>query len=275
MRTYGVNGFKAYIRNHIKLGHLFASLVASRSDLFRIITSPAFALTVISIVPRIPALLRQYMAIKLRQLKLEREPRTNGSYYVNGESKTIHANGEPKMNGQPMMNGGPQMNGGPKMNEEPIVIGRVDVHEKINNREPRTMEDTPTNGLSKINGTSKINGMFNMNGYAAIDGESHIRGEPQMVRESNINGKIDVAEKVDNNGEPKIEEERGIFKINGTAHINSEPKLNGVSMNADFITNDEVTSCAKEWYIEYANMVTKNQITCYFITSMTNYVIPS
>lgn len=50
MRTYGLNGFKAYIRNHIVCGDLFSSLVASRPDLFKIVTAPAFALTALQIV---------------------------------------------------------------------------------------------------------------------------------------------------------------------------------------------------------------------------------
>lgn len=51
MRTYGLNGFKAYIRNHINCADLFSTLVASRPDLFNIITAPAFALTALQIVP--------------------------------------------------------------------------------------------------------------------------------------------------------------------------------------------------------------------------------
>lgn len=50
MRTYGLNGFKDYIRNHIVCGDLFSSLVASRPDLFKIVTTPAFALTALQIV---------------------------------------------------------------------------------------------------------------------------------------------------------------------------------------------------------------------------------
>ena len=52
MRTYGVQGLKAHIRNHIKLGELFHSLVKSRPDIFRVLTLPAFALTVLTVVPR-------------------------------------------------------------------------------------------------------------------------------------------------------------------------------------------------------------------------------
>ncbi|KZF21245.1 PLP-dependent transferase [Xylona heveae TC161] len=49
MRTYGIEGFKAHIRHHVKLNDLFHSLILSRPDLFRILTPPAFALTVLSV----------------------------------------------------------------------------------------------------------------------------------------------------------------------------------------------------------------------------------
>ena len=51
LRTYGVNGLKEHIRNHIRLGEMFHRLVNSRPDLFRVLTPPAFALTVLTIVP--------------------------------------------------------------------------------------------------------------------------------------------------------------------------------------------------------------------------------
>lgn len=51
LRTWGVQGLRAHIRHHIKLGNLFASLIGSRSDLFSILTPPAFALTVITVRP--------------------------------------------------------------------------------------------------------------------------------------------------------------------------------------------------------------------------------
>ena len=52
LRTYGINGLKAYIRKHIKLGELFHGWVRERSDIFRVFTPPAFALTVLTIKPR-------------------------------------------------------------------------------------------------------------------------------------------------------------------------------------------------------------------------------
>ena len=52
MRTYGVEGMRAHIRRHIKLGEMFAGLVRERKDLFKIVAPPAFALTVIQVVPR-------------------------------------------------------------------------------------------------------------------------------------------------------------------------------------------------------------------------------
>ena len=53
LRTYGVSGLKAHIRRHVKLGELFHSLVLSRPDLFNVPTPPAFALTVLTVVPRV------------------------------------------------------------------------------------------------------------------------------------------------------------------------------------------------------------------------------
>lgn len=49
IRTWGVEGLKAHIRHHIKLGELFVSLVKSREDLFSILVPPAFALTVLTV----------------------------------------------------------------------------------------------------------------------------------------------------------------------------------------------------------------------------------
>ena len=50
MRTYGIDGLKAHIRQHIKLGELFHSLVLSRRDLFKVVTDPSFALTVLTVI---------------------------------------------------------------------------------------------------------------------------------------------------------------------------------------------------------------------------------
>lgn len=49
MRSYGLNGMKAHIRKTIELGNTFANLIRARSDLFEIVTKPAFALTVFRI----------------------------------------------------------------------------------------------------------------------------------------------------------------------------------------------------------------------------------
>ena len=52
LRTYGVSGLKAHIRNHIQLGDMFHGLICSRPDLFKVFAPPAFALTVFTIVPQ-------------------------------------------------------------------------------------------------------------------------------------------------------------------------------------------------------------------------------
>jgi aromatic-L-amino-acid/L-tryptophan decarboxylase len=52
IRTWGVEGLQKHIRHHIKLGNMFANLVRSRSDIFSLLTPPAFALTVLTVNPR-------------------------------------------------------------------------------------------------------------------------------------------------------------------------------------------------------------------------------
>ncbi|PYH78749.1 aromatic-L-amino-acid decarboxylase [Aspergillus uvarum CBS 121591] len=49
MRSYGLAGMKDYIRKTIGLGEVFADLIRSRPDMFELITTPAFALTVFRI----------------------------------------------------------------------------------------------------------------------------------------------------------------------------------------------------------------------------------
>ena len=51
LRTYGASGLKAHIRKHIQLGEMFHQLVSTRTDLFRVFTPPAYALTVLTVVP--------------------------------------------------------------------------------------------------------------------------------------------------------------------------------------------------------------------------------
>jgi aromatic-L-amino-acid decarboxylase len=46
VRSYGLNGMKEYIRKTMGLGDIFADLIRGRSDLFEIVTKPAFCLTV-------------------------------------------------------------------------------------------------------------------------------------------------------------------------------------------------------------------------------------
>lgn len=46
MRSYGLNGMKAFIRKGVQLGDFFAGKIRSRADLFEIVTTPAYGLTV-------------------------------------------------------------------------------------------------------------------------------------------------------------------------------------------------------------------------------------
>ena len=49
LRTYGVNGLKAHVRKHIRMGETFAGWIRERKDLFTIIAPPAYALTVFTL----------------------------------------------------------------------------------------------------------------------------------------------------------------------------------------------------------------------------------
>ena len=49
VRSYGLSGLRAHIRKGVTLGNLFADLVRSRKDLFEIVTTPAFGLTVLRV----------------------------------------------------------------------------------------------------------------------------------------------------------------------------------------------------------------------------------
>lgn len=51
LRTYGVNGLRAFVRRHIKLGEYFHGLLESRPDIFSITTKPAFGLVTFQIKP--------------------------------------------------------------------------------------------------------------------------------------------------------------------------------------------------------------------------------
>ena len=53
LRTYGIKGLQAFIRNHITLGEYFHSLISSRTDLFTVVTGPAFALNTFHVKPRV------------------------------------------------------------------------------------------------------------------------------------------------------------------------------------------------------------------------------
>jgi aromatic-L-amino-acid decarboxylase len=50
MRSYGLNGMKSHIRKGIRVGSAFADMLRSRSDLFKIITTPSFGLVVFRIL---------------------------------------------------------------------------------------------------------------------------------------------------------------------------------------------------------------------------------
>jgi aromatic-L-amino-acid decarboxylase len=51
LRSYGVNGLRKFIRGHVQLGEYFHGLLKSRTDIFTVVTGPAFGLTVFVVNP--------------------------------------------------------------------------------------------------------------------------------------------------------------------------------------------------------------------------------
>ena len=61
MRSYGISGLQAHIRNSVRIGEVFADLVRSRSDLFEIVATPRFALTCFRVKPDVVSAATQGM----------------------------------------------------------------------------------------------------------------------------------------------------------------------------------------------------------------------
>ena len=55
LRSYGVNGLRAFIRRHVELGVYFHSLLLSKPEIFSITTEPAFGLVTFQVLPSIKA----------------------------------------------------------------------------------------------------------------------------------------------------------------------------------------------------------------------------
>jgi aromatic-L-amino-acid decarboxylase len=51
LRSYGVNGLRAFIRKHIDLGVYFHDLLKERPEIFNVVTEPVFGLTTFQILP--------------------------------------------------------------------------------------------------------------------------------------------------------------------------------------------------------------------------------
>lgn len=196
------------------MGEVFASLVASRPDLFKIVAQPAYALTVISIVPRIPAVLRRLLDAKAKeatQSRVNKDPglqeRNGGTerHDTNGDSDSVMpANGEPMANGNGVSNSGitrsangystangissplkelgsltdgvPYPNHLTNGHSEPKSNGNAlnDGYQKSHTIGDSTSKATYTNGKAMPNGFA--NKMAN--GHATIDEVPHVKYDP-------------------------------------------------------------------------------------------------
>ena len=291
MRTYGVNGFKSYIRNHISLGCLFSSLVASKPDLFRIVAPPAFALVVISIVPRVPVLLWKVMTKKAGELKLSEahnvcsscypkvQPAALWRYPAGQDDKTstvalsngqAHADGNSLANGHPHTNGEFLTNGHAHTNEETLTDGHTPANGEVlkdteakqeKERRPRIRSQTDVNAAQKreahINAVNGINGVSGAhtpnvsNGVNGANGTNGINGVNSVNGVHKTNGLLDANESVTNGKEPQIKTPPP------TTSSGVPPVSNNKSLSPKANTIDSPRSCAEDWLTEYTNVLAK------------------
>ncbi|KAL8850997.1 MAG: hypothetical protein Q9221_004080 [Calogaya cf. arnoldii] len=185
IRTYGVGGLRRYVRNHIRMGEDFASLIATRPDLFKIVSQPAYALTVISIVPRIPAVLSRLLAAKAKEAiqgraNKDHAPQESVSYSGTSQS----ANGYPTPSNScssleelgSLMNGVTYSNGLANGNSELKSDGNACTN---GFQKSHTIGDSKSQ-TNYCNGDAMQNGVSNdvANGHATIDEVPHIKNDP-------------------------------------------------------------------------------------------------
>ena len=292
IRTYGVNGLKSYIRNHIRLGELFASLIASRPDLFKIVTQPAYALTVVRILPRVPSVLRRFLTVKAEEASRsgttedhrahqERsESETGGAISVNGSRRSgraVSTNGKPTINGYGPGHGEAKTNGVTAANGHHTTNGVHFLSSEENSDDELVTNGHPhANGLSHEDGELKANGKPLTNGWHPEDGVETKRvwfTENELkVKKSHAATHLPITNGIHTNGLTKPKSAaNGITHGNGHASIDEEPHIKedpasttsktlassthkNPSHNASLMKPDEA---AGEWLMEYGNMVTK------------------
>ena len=248
MRTYGVKGFKSYIRNHIKLGNFFASLIASRPDLFKIVTDPDFALTVIRIVPRVPPIFRKLLGVIAEEAKTAKGFRIQDSPCGNEGSQS---NKVVKAKGTTITNGRSQLNG---------QSYRDSTSSECTKSRSRSLVNGFDHGHSKSdNGTSPPGGEMSCDRNIRTLSE----GSPKRTQSESASDTDSVfasgssATKMTTSGPSISNEQVSIDEAPDTKH---NPTTNHPSWNTpakedlDHISSDE---CVENWITEYGNMITK------------------
>ena len=242
MRTYGVKGFKSYIRNHIKLGKFFASLIASRPDLFKIVTDPVFALTVIRIVPRVPPISRKFLGV------------------IDEEAKTAK---DLRFQDLPCGNEGSQSNRVVKSKIATVSKGRSQLN-------GQSYRDSTSSGsirsrsrglLNRIDrGHSNFeNGMSLLGGDTRTLSENSSHGTPSEST-SNTDSVFASGPSATNmtTSSPSIANEQA--SVNEAPHIRHNPTTNHPSWTTPAKQDSEHASsdkCVENWITEYGNMITK------------------
>lgn len=248
MRTYGVKGFRSYIRNHIKLGNFFASLIASRPDLFKIVTDPDFALTVIRIVPRVPPIFRKFLGVIAEEEKTAKDFRFQDSPCGNEGSRS---NRVVKSKSATITNGRSQLNGQSYRNS--TSSGSI-------RSRSRSLVNGVDHGHSNFEkGMSPPGGEMSRDRNTCTLSEGSSKGTPSESA-SDTDGVFASGPSATNmtTSGPSIANEQA--SVDEAPHVRHNPTTNHPSWTTPAKEDSEHVSsdkCVENWITEYGNMITK------------------
>lgn len=232
------------------MGEVFASLVASRPDLFKIVTQPAYALTVISIVPRIPAVLRRLLDAKAKEANQSRVNKDPWLQERNGGTERHDTNGDldsvMPANGEPMVNG----NG----------VSDSGITRSANGYSTANGISSPLKELGSLkDGVPYTNHLTNGHGEPKSDGNAFYQ-KSHTIRDSTSKARYNNGNAMPNGIANKIT--NGHATIDEVPHVKYDPASNLLSPSTH-TKSPHSNSVSKAddaidmWLTEYADMATK------------------
>ena len=263
IRTYGVRCLKSYIRNHIRLGEVFASLIASRPDLFKIVVKPAYALTVISILPRIPAVLRKFLSIKAKRSDPSRVTKGYGMQKSDieteknrGDFRSEHYNSDEviSINNESTSNGNSVTDGisSPKVVES-LTNGQLQRNDIINGSAGPKLDGKGSNFNNYLTETIETKERWFADGVSGPQSFHNVSDFKAKGVYTNGNASSDGMVNDNTNGHATIDE---------VPHLKHDPASNVMltSSHTEYLHCDSLwktEDTIDAWLTEYANLTTK------------------